>query len=160
MDSYEYTELLKKLTTKVDNIAQIIKPEELISRLGEIEMIEQDPEFWNDAKKAAELQKEKTSLNSLLTRYTKAKNVVVDAVDLYEMANSENDEATIEELYKDADHLEDHITNLEIAMMLSGENDNKNSHYLHSPRCWRDGESRLGEHVVPYVFKMGGTLWF
>lgn len=127
MDSYEYTELLKKLTTKVDNIAQIIKPEDLTSRLGEIETIEQNPEFWNDAKKAAELQKEKTSLNSLLTRYTKAKNVVVDAVDLYEMANSENDEATVEELYKDAEHLEDHITNLEIAMMLSGENDNKNA---------------------------------
>ena len=127
MDSYEYTELLKKLTTKVDNIAQIIKPEDLSSRLKEIEEIEQDPEFWNDAKRAAELQKEKTSLNSLLTRYTKAKNVVVDAVDLYEMANAENDESTIEELYKDAEHLEDHITNLEIAMMLSGENDNKNA---------------------------------
>jgi len=127
LDSYEYTELLKKLTTKVDNIAQIIKPEEISKRLGEIETIEQDPEFWNDAKKAAEMQKEKTGLNSLLNRYTKAKNVVVDAVDLYDMANSENDEVTIEELYKDAGRLEDHITNLEIAMMLSGENDTKNA---------------------------------
>ena len=127
MDSYEYTELLKKLTTKVDNIAQIIKPEEITHRLGEIETTEQDPEFWNDAKKAGEMQKEKTGLNSLLNRYTKAKNVVMDAVDLYDMANSENDEATIEELYRDAEHLEEHITNLEIAMMLSGENDNKNA---------------------------------
>ena len=65
MDSYEYTELLKKLTTKVDNIAQIIKPEEISARLSEIEAIEQDPEFWNDAKKAGEMQKEKTGLNSL-----------------------------------------------------------------------------------------------
>lgn len=71
--------------------------------------------------------KEKTSLNSLLTRYTKAKTVVFDAVDLYEMANSENDESTIEVLYEDASNLEDHITNLEIAMMLSGESDASNA---------------------------------
>ena len=127
MDSYEYTELLKKLTTKVDNIAQIIKPEVLQSRLSEIADMEQNPEFWSDAKNAGEIQKEKTSLNSLLTRYTKAKTVVFDAVDLYEMANSENDESTIEVLYDDATNLEDHITNLEIAMMLSGESDANNA---------------------------------
>ncbi|MBV5277869.1 MAG: peptide chain release factor 2 [Campylobacteraceae bacterium] len=127
MDSYEYTELLKKLTTKVDNISQIIKPEQLQKRLLEIEEMEQDPSFWSDAKSAGEIQKEKTSLNSLFNRYAKAKNVVYDAVDLYEMANSENDESTIEALYKDATNLEDHITNLEIAMMLSGENDANNA---------------------------------
>jgi len=123
LDNYEYTELLKKLTTKVDNIAQIIKPNEIQTRLNDIDAIEQDPEFWNDAKKAGEIQKEKRALNSLLDRYTKAKTVVDDAGDLYEMANAENDEATIEELFKDAEHLETHITDLEIAMMLSGEND-------------------------------------
>ena len=127
MDSYEYTELLKKLSTKVENIAQIIKPDMLETRLSQIQAIEQDPEFWNDVKKAGELQKEKTSLNSLLVRYTKAKNVVVDAIDLYEMANSENDESTIKSLYDDADHLEEHISNLEITMMLSGENDSSNA---------------------------------
>lgn len=127
MDNYEYTELLKKLTTKVSNIAQIIKPEEIVRRLKEIEAIEQDPEFWNDAKKAAEMQKEKTGLQSLLNRYTKAKNVVGDAVDLYEMANAENDASTVEELFSDSTKLESHITNLEIAMMLSGENDNNNA---------------------------------
>ncbi len=123
MDNYEYTELLKKLTTKVDNIAQIIKPETLHVRLQEIDAIEQNPEFWNDAKKAAELQKEKRTLSSLMERYTKAKTVVDDANDLYEMANAENDEATIDELFNDAEQLEKHISDLEITMMLSGEND-------------------------------------
>lgn len=127
LDNYEYTELLKKLTTKVDNIAQIIKPESIRVRLEEIDAIEQNPEFWNDAKKAGEIQKEKRGLSSLLERYTKAKNVVDDASGLYDMANAENDEATVEELFKDAEHLEEHITNLEIAMMLSGENDGKDA---------------------------------
>ena len=123
MDNYEYTELLKKLPSKADNFAQIIKPNEIQTRHDEIEAIEHDPEYCNDAKKAGEIQKEKRALNSLLDRYTKAKTVVDDAGDLYEMANAENDEATIEELFKDAEHLETHITDLEIAMMLSGEND-------------------------------------
>ncbi len=73
MDSYEYTELLKKLTTKIDNIAQIINPQKIEQRLKEIEKIEQNPTFWEDAKKAGIIQKEKTKINSTLQKYLEAK---------------------------------------------------------------------------------------
>jgi len=127
LDSYEYSELLKKLDIKIDNIAKIIKPDDLKKRLNEIEEIEQKPDFWNDAKEAAKIQQEKNKINSILQRYQKAKSAIEDAKELFEMASSENDEETLDELFKEAEGLEEIITKLEIAMMLSGEDDSKNA---------------------------------
>lgn len=127
MDSYEYTELLHKLQTKIENVAKIIKPDDLQNRLKEIEMIEQDPAFWSDAQKAAELQKEKNKAISTVKKYIEAKKSIEDSAELYEMANDEGDNETIEELFKDAPNLNELITKLEIDMMLSDENDGKNA---------------------------------
>ena len=127
MDHYEYTELLKKLIIKVDNISQIIKPGSLEARLKEIETIEQEPEFWNDAKRAAEIQKEKNKISSILSKYKKAKSAVEDTKDLYDMANDEGDKDTLKDLLSDAPSLEEAISKLEVSMMLSGEDDGNNA---------------------------------
>ncbi|CZE47095.1 peptide chain release factor 2 [Campylobacter geochelonis] len=127
MDSYEYTELLKTLKNKVENISLIIKPEIIKARLKEIEDMQNDPSFWNDAKKAGEIGKEKTKISSMLNKFQNAKNAVDDAKDIYDLANEEQDLETINSLYEDADELEERVVNLEVAMMLSGENDSKNA---------------------------------
>ena len=41
MDNYEYSELLKELDNKCNNIAKIIKPDEIQSQLDEIERSEE-----------------------------------------------------------------------------------------------------------------------
>ena len=127
MDNYEYGELLKKLETKIDNIAQIINPLSLEIRLKEIEEIEQDPSFWSDAKKAAQTQKEKNQAISMLKKYNDAKNALIDASELFEMAKEEGDEESLNELFADSSKLEELIIKLEIGMMLSGEDDMKNA---------------------------------
>ncbi|MBE2984004.1 peptide chain release factor 2 [Campylobacter sp. RM9344] len=127
MDNYEYTELLKTLYTKVQNISAIIKPENIKARLKEIENLEQDENFWQDIANATAIGKEKTKISNMLEKFNSAKSAVDDAKDLYELANSENDEETVNALFDDASNLEDKITNLEISMLLSGEDDNKNA---------------------------------
>lgn len=127
MDNYEFSELLKSLEQKVKNIASIIKPDELRVKLSEIEMQENDPNFWNNAKNAAVLGKKKTKITNLLKAYENAFNALNDANELFDMANSENDDETLKALFEDASKLEDNITSLEISMLLSGENDNKNA---------------------------------
>ena len=127
MDRYEYTELLKSLTQKVENIAKIIKPEILKDRLKEIEQIEQDPSFWEDPKAAGVLQKEKTNKAAMLEKYNKAFHAVNDAKEFYELADEESDEETIGSLLNDSNTLEDAITSLQISMMLSGQDDSKNA---------------------------------
>ena len=127
MDNYEYTELLKKLMTKVENIGSIVKPDVIKKRLSEIESIEHDPNFWQDVARAGQIGKEKTKITNMLAKFTDAKAAVDDAAELYELANSENDADTLNALFEDASALNQKIVNLEISMMLSGEDDGKNA---------------------------------
>ena len=68
MDAYEYSELLKLLNTKLNNIKGILKPDELNQRLDEIKEEESGQDFWNNIENATKIGIEKdrksTRLNS------------------------------------------------------------------------------------------------
>jgi len=127
MDLYEYNELLKELKVKMENIKKIIKPEELKGRLKEIEALQQEPNFWNDAKSASKISQEKIQKEKLLEKFHSASNLLTDAIDFFEMAKLEGDEESLNMIFEDAKSLEESISSLEIAIMLSGENDSKNA---------------------------------
>jgi len=127
MDAYEYSELLKRLTIKIENIKNIVKPDIIISRLDEIETMQQDPDFWSDAKNASKISQEKTQKERILAKYDSASNSVTDAVEFFDMAKIEGDEETLEMLYLEADSLDESIKALEVQMMLSGEHDSTNA---------------------------------
>jgi len=123
MDHYEYSELLKTLDTKMQNISNIVRPKEIQTRLDEIEALENEQDFWNDAANAATIQKEKTQLERKLDKFNKASSMLSDAEDLYEMAKEEKDDETIETLFGEADSLDESVNQMEVEVMLSGEHD-------------------------------------
>lgn len=127
MDNYEYTELLKNLNLKIGNIAGVVEPEKIKTRLLEIEELENDQEFWNDATNAAKIQKEKTQLQRKLDKFNLTNDTLTDANELYEMAKEENDEESIQALYDDAPSLENQIRSMEIEVLLSGDSDSNNA---------------------------------
>lgn len=127
MDNYEYTELLKNTANKMDNITGVIEPKKIELKLQEIEEMENQQDFWDDAANAAKVQKEKTQLQRKLEKYSVALNAITDASELYDMAKEENDEESIEALYSDAPALEELIRNMEVAVLLSGESDANNA---------------------------------
>jgi len=127
MDAYEYGEILKVLTSKIENIKNIVKPDEITARLAKISELQQEPSFWDDAKNASKVSQEKTKKERVLERYERASDSVYDAVEFFDMAKSEGDEETLEMLYEDADNLNETINALEVQMMLSGENDGNNA---------------------------------
>ena len=127
MDNYEYTELLKNLKLKMHNITGVIQPDKIQLKLNEIEELENDQNFWNDASNAAIVQKEKTQLQRKLEKYKTAKNEIEDALELYDMAKEENDEETIENCFIESTSLEEHIQNMEIEVLLSGDHDKNNA---------------------------------
>ena len=127
MDAYEYSELLKSLTIKIDNIKNIVKPDILETRLKEIEEMQQDAAFWNDSSNAGKVSQEKTKTERILSTYSDAKDAVIDAVEYFELSKAENDEETLEMLYDDAENLQDSTNALEVQMMLSGEHDGNNA---------------------------------
>ncbi len=127
MDNYEYSELLKTLSAKIENITNIVKPGKLEERLAEIERMQQEPDFWNDAERAGKISQEKTRTERILETYNSAKDAVYDAIEYFEMANSEKDEETLQILYDDAQSLQESTHALEVQMMLSGEHDSANA---------------------------------
>ncbi len=62
MDNYEYSELLKLLNKKLENIKNILKPEKLNERLKEIQELEAQQDFWNDVETATKIGIEKNRL--------------------------------------------------------------------------------------------------
>ncbi len=127
MDAYEYSELLKSLTIKIENIKNIVKPNIIKSRLDEIDIMQQDSDFWNDVTNAGKISQEKTRLERMLSRYSNAQDAVDDANEYFELSKSEGDEDTLEMLYEDAENLKEKTEALEVQMMLSGENDTSNA---------------------------------
>lgn len=126
MDAYEYSELLKTLTLKIENIKNIVKPNDIKARLEEINQLQQEPSFWEDAKIASKISQEKTKKERVLAKYQDAYSSVMDASEFFDMAKSENDEDTLEMLYEEATTLNKSINDLEVQMMLSGEHDSNN----------------------------------
>jgi len=127
MDVYEYGELLKSLTTKMENIKNIVKPDIIKSRLNNIDIMQQEADFWNNSTNAGKISQEKTRLERVLSRYSNAQDAVDDANEYFELSKSEEDEETLEMLYEDADNLKEKTEALEVQMMLSGENDANNA---------------------------------
>ncbi|MDQ7068934.1 MAG: peptide chain release factor 2 [Sulfurimonas sp.] len=127
MDNYEYTELLKDITLKMSNITGVVQPDKIRQKLKEIQELENDQDFWNDAANAAKVQKGKTQLERKLDKYSLANDAVNDASELYVMAKEENDEESLTALYEDAEALQDQIRSMEIEVLLSGESDANNA---------------------------------
>lgn len=127
MDSYEYTKLLKLLEGKINNISFIIKPDDIQKRLDEISIIENDPNFWSDTKNVKNIGKEKTKLTNMLNNFKEAKKSLEDAKEFFDLANLENDQESLDEIFNSSNELEQIITTLEISMMLNGDDDNKNA---------------------------------
>jgi peptide chain release factor 2 len=127
MDNYEYTQLLKTLNNKLENIESILKPTLVQQRLDEITTLEQVPNFWDDIENATKLGKEKNILLGRLNKFNKANEAITDANELYEMATDEKDDETIETLYEESPILEGIIQKTEIEVMLSGDDDSSNA---------------------------------
>ncbi|MCK5110095.1 MAG: peptide chain release factor 2 [Arcobacteraceae bacterium] len=127
MDNYEYTQTLKILNQKLENIELILKPNEILDRLDKITTLEQNPEFWNNQEEATKIGQEKNRLLGRLNKFKKANETLMDASELYEMACEEKDEETIQTLFEEAPALEEIIAKTEVEVMLSGDDDGSNA---------------------------------
>jgi len=127
VDSYEYSELLKLLNTKLKNIENILKPDVLNSRISEIEALEADQNFWNDVENATKIGIEKNRILSKLSKFNKANSSLTDTNEIYEMASMDKDEETLEMLHEEAPDIEELIKRTEIEVMLSNPDDSSNA---------------------------------
>lgn len=89
------------------------------TRLVEVSEILEDPNIWNDAKRAQELGREKKSLEGVVMSLGTIQQNLTDTKDLFEMAREENDEDTLNAVSTDIDLLEKEIAAMEFRRMFN-----------------------------------------
>ncbi|MRJ05976.1 MAG: peptide chain release factor 2 [Epsilonproteobacteria bacterium] len=127
MEQFEYSELMRRLESKLKNIESILNPSQIEKRLEEIAELENNPEFWSNPKESAQIQREKNRLSKQLEKFKKVKRGVEDNREMVELAEEEGDTETRELLYTEAEELAEEVRKLEIETMLREENDSKNA---------------------------------
>jgi len=99
-----------------------VKSEKLEQVNAELE----DPNVWNDPKRAQDLGREKKSLEAIVLTLTQIKADLGDASDLFEMAREEGDDATILAIEADAQGLQKQVEEMEFRRMFSNPLDANN----------------------------------
>jgi peptide chain release factor 2 len=95
-------------------------------RLVEVTRLAEDPAVWSDNKRAQELGRERKSLESLVGTFDRLASGLRDAKELFEIAKSERDEATLVAIEGDAQTLEKTVADMEFRRMFSNPMDPNN----------------------------------
>ena len=86
----------------------------------------EDPGVWSDGKRAQDLGREKKALEAVIERLETTTSGVRDALELFQMARGEHDDATLRAIDSDARELEKSVAELEFRRMFSNTLDPSN----------------------------------
>ena len=116
---------LKELQQRILKIGEYLKIDEKRMQLKEEELKTQDPDFWNDPKKAEIQMKQIRGLKFWIESYDERMTLFGDVEVLYEFAKE--GEAEEEEVDEHFFQLKESVEELELKNMLSGEEDALNA---------------------------------
>ena len=129
MELSAHYQKISELTERLNVLSEHLELEEKKDRLEEVKLELENPDVWSNPEKAQSLGKERVQLDHLCETFLKSSVILSDAKELFEMAESENDIDTVNELIADLDKTEQLISKYEFERMFSGEMD-QNSAYL------------------------------
>jgi len=84
-------------------------------------------DFWNDPDRATALLKERTRVSDLIDTWDGIFEEIEDAETLLELAHEEGDKETEQEVDRQLEALEGRVKTFSVAIMLDGEDDDKNA---------------------------------
>jgi peptide chain release factor 2 len=116
---------LSNLRERVEALRAPLAIPQKTDRLQVIDAEMEDPGFWNNQARASELQKERTSLQGDIQRFTSTEKGITDMGELLDMAK--DDDAAMLEIKAEVDALERVIAKMELSRMLTGETDRNNA---------------------------------
>ncbi len=117
--------LIQRLFTLSTHVNLVEKQQRLEEVLLEIN----NPNIWSKPEQAQALGKEKTTLESICQAFNEADTVLMDAKELLDMAQSDNDQDVANSVVADLNNVEIIIKKLEFQRMFSGKMD-QNCAYL------------------------------
>ncbi len=98
-----------------------------LRRRDELDSLTEDPSLWNDAENAQALMRERQNLASAIDGQHEMEQGVADALELAELAELEEDNATLDSIETELQALKAKIDKLSLESLLSGEADPNNT---------------------------------
>ncbi|WP_152555816.1 peptide chain release factor 2 [Ferriphaselus sp. R-1] len=130
------TNLLADLRVRSAELRRYLDFDGKEERLTEVEQLSEDPDLWQDAKRAQELGKERKALEAVVVTLREVAQALDDNAELLEMALEEGDEASVLGVADDVQAVARRVEELEFRRMFSGE--------LDAANCFIDIQSGSG----------------
>ncbi len=96
-------------------------------QVTQIEKKMAEPDFWLDSARARDLMKQAASQKEVIERWESLQKEMADLVELAEMVNGQGDPELEGDLFKAIDSLKAKVDSLELKVLLSGEDDEKDA---------------------------------
>ncbi|WP_103893603.1 peptide chain release factor 2 [Variovorax sp. NFACC27] len=119
--------MLADLSARTVDLRRYLDYDAKAERLRTVNASLEDPNVWNDPKKAQELGKEKKSLDDVVVTLDRLTSGLSDNTELYEMSKEDGDIAGLQAISDDAEALEADIKQLEFRRMFSNPADPLNA---------------------------------
>ena len=116
---------ISELSSKLDTIAAVLDPDAMRTEVADLREQAADPDLWGDPERAQQVTRRLSYLEGELTRLDGLAQRLDDTRVLFELAESEHDEATRAEAEADLATLRKEIDQLEVRTLLSGEYDSR-----------------------------------
>ncbi|RLA87634.1 MAG: peptide chain release factor 2 [Deltaproteobacteria bacterium] len=126
-DVSELKARLQALTKRLQQLRGRLDLDQKNSHLQELEKQIAKPGFWDDAARAALLLKERTALSQILEHWQTQQQKFEEIDILLQLAVEEEDEQALEEVATELAAQEKAMRQLELEVLLSGPDDNKNA---------------------------------
>ena len=110
---------LQDLVTRSSELRRFLQFNEKQERLTEVCALSENPDIWNDAKRAQELGRERKLLEGVVLGLEKIKQDLSDAGELFEMARAEADEESLHATAADIHDIEKRVAAMEFRRMFS-----------------------------------------
>jgi len=119
----DYGSEIAELTGKLATIEAVLDPDGMRKEADELREKSADPALWEDQENAQAVTRRLSYLDAELSRLDALRSRLDDLPVMFELAESENDEPTLQEAQRELAAMRGQIDQLEIRTLLSGEYD-------------------------------------
>lgn len=123
----EIVKQIEDYKKRITNISDSLGVPKLITKLGELEKLTLNEDFWSNAEESSKLLSNITDIKKKLSSYNSAKDHIETISDMLELVMHEKDEEFENEIYASIKDLEKEIDSLEISTLLSDKYDENNA---------------------------------
>jgi peptide chain release factor 2 len=116
---------ISELSAKLASIEAVLDPDGMRKEADELRERSVDPRLWEDQENAQAVTRRLSYLDAELTRLEGLHGRLEDLSLMFELAESEHDEPTMQESLRELTAVKAHIDQLEIRTLLSGEYDSR-----------------------------------